>query len=130
MRQIVYVSTMEPGFQTEELGAILHDARYHNRRNAVTGLLLFDGKRFLQALEGEPQDVGATFARISEDKRHRSIAILCDRTIECREFGNWDMATKVREASEYSASVIELVAQVSSPKIKAAFADFVGGAPK
>ena len=126
MRQIVYISQALPDFRVEDLGALLYDARYLNRKDGVTGLLLFDGKRFLQALEGSSSEVGATFARISKDKRHQSIAILSDRTIEFREFGNWDMATKVREASDYSNSVTELVAQVSTPEIKAAFAGFVG----
>ena len=126
MRQIVYTSVTNGKFQVEELGAILHDARFHNKRNAVSGLLLFDGKRFLQALEGESRDVSNTFERISRDKRHRSIKVLCNRKIEFREFGNWDMATKVLEASDYSRSVAALVALVSSPEIKAAFENFAG----
>ena len=126
MHQIVYTSEAQPNFQLGELGAILYDARFHNNRNTVSGVLLFDGRRFLQALEGEPQEVRDTFARISRDKRHRRIKILCDRTIECREFGIWDMATEVREAPDYSKSVVELVASVSSPEIKAAFENFAG----
>lgn len=126
MHQIVYISEAQPNFQVEELGAILYDARFNNSRNAVSGALLFDGERFLQALEGEPQDVSDTFKRISKDKRHRKIKTLCDRTIDFHEFGNWDMATKVHDAPDYSKSVTELVARVSSPEVKAAFENFAG----
>jgi len=62
LRQIIYKSVAVTGFDSRDLGPILFDARFYNRRQGVTGLLLFDGKCFLQALEGDAPDVGATFA--------------------------------------------------------------------
>ena len=126
VRQIVYTSKVHADFQVSELGPILFDARFFNRRNEVTGLLLFDGKSFIQALEGEWRAVGDTFSRIAKDSRHRSIVKLCDRATALREFGNWDMATKVRDAGDYSKSVLDLVYRVTDPEIKLAFERFAG----
>ena len=89
LRQIVYKSVAAAGFVSKELGPILFDAKFHNSKRGVTGLLLFDGKRFLQALEGDAISVGATFARIKKDQRHRSVTLLADRTVDLREFGDW-----------------------------------------
>ena len=90
LRQIVYKSVAAAGFVSKESGPILFDATFHNSKRGVTGLLLFDGKRFLQALEGDAISVGATFARIKKDQRHRSVTLLADRTADLREFGDWD----------------------------------------
>ncbi|MEY4160591.1 MAG: hypothetical protein RLZZ136_1212 [Pseudomonadota bacterium] len=124
MRQIVYSSVATSSFRMDDLGSLLYDARYLNRRSNVTGLLLFDGQNFLQALEGDWRNVGDTLARISKDKRHHSIAILSDRTTDRREFGNWDMATKVLDASDYTKSLKDLISGVTQPEIKMAFEAF------
>ena len=121
MRQIIYTSVAVTGFDSRDLGPILFDARFYNRRRGVTGLLLFDGKCFLQALEGDAPDVGATFSWVRKDKRHRAITLVADRTVAVREFGNWNMATKIGEAIDYNKGVAELVSQVTCPKIKETF---------
>lgn len=130
VRQIVYTSTASRGFETGQLGPILYSARFHNRQNQVTGLLLFDGKRFLQALEGDADDVDFTVARIRTDTRHRSIVVLSDRTVERREFGNWDMAARSGDAGHYNKEIDELVATVTCPDMKATFIGFVASERK
>jgi Sensors of blue-light using FAD len=124
MRQIVYISTAASTFQTADLGPLLYEARYSNLRAGVTGALLFDGKQFLQALEGEFDDVRATYERISRDKRHTKIEGLSDRHVELREFGNWDMATRICNDSNFTASVDDLTRYVSCPKIRLIFENF------
>ena len=124
MRQVVYISTAAQGFDPSELGPILYSARHHNRQNEVTGLLLFDGLRFLQSLEGASREVDETLERVRKDKRHRALVILSDLTVNSREFGNWDMATKLSGATDYSSSVEDLVASVSCPNLRATFIGF------
>lgn len=124
MRQIVYISTAVPTFQTADLGPLLYEARYANLRAGVTGALLFDGKQFLQALEGEIDDVRATYRRISRDTRHTKIKMLSDKDVRFREFGNWDMATRVCNDSHFTASVDDLTRYVSCSEIKLIFENF------
>lgn len=92
MRQIIYVSTASRSVTAADAQAILTAARRNNARDAITGLLYLDGKRFLQALEGEDAAVASAYDRIVADPRHRAIVILSDRIIPEREFGDWSMA--------------------------------------
>ncbi|MBW8775888.1 MAG: BLUF domain-containing protein [Stenotrophomonas sp.] len=51
-RAIVYVSEAVPGFTSERLKTLMEDAARFNRSAGVTGVLLFDGRHFLQYMEG------------------------------------------------------------------------------
>ena len=66
---LTYISTARPE-ATSQLADILAVARRRNLLNGITGLLIADGKRFLQALEGEGGIVEETFVRIKNDPRH------------------------------------------------------------
>ena len=91
MRQLVYISSIKRNAAVDP-ATILAQSRRNNARARITGLLFFDGKRFLQALEGDDAQVDATFARIQQDDRHHALVILSNRSIEAREFGEWAMA--------------------------------------
>lgn len=90
MRQIIYVSTLREGLLADT-AAIVATARRRNAEQRVTGLLMFDGARFLQAIEGRRDAVAATFARIAADPRHHALIVLADRAIDRREFGTEGM---------------------------------------
>ncbi|KQU56013.1 hypothetical protein ASG67_08025 [Sphingomonas sp. Leaf339] len=91
MRQIVYISSLCQNV-VADVPAILATARRRNAGQLVTGMLFFDGRRFLHAIEGAAGPVQQTFTRIQGDPRHQSILILSDRGIERREFGVEAMA--------------------------------------
>jgi len=121
MRQLVYVSTLSPA-AVADASTILSKSRSNNGRDGITGLLWFDGKRFLQALEGDGEAVQRTFARIKGDPRHRAVVILSDRTIDAREFGPWAMAS-ASEGGAAARRVAELVGE-ASPEVRATFEGF------
>ncbi|WP_340264256.1 BLUF domain-containing protein [Sphingobium mellinum] len=58
----------------------------------MTGLLLFNGKRFLQVLEGPREAVERVYDRVCADGRHCAVVKLRETAIAEREFGNWAMA--------------------------------------
>ncbi len=124
MRQLVYISSASPGFDPSGVAAILRISRMNNRRDDVTGLLLFDGKRFLQALEGPADRVEATMLRIAADDRHRASVILSDRVIARREFGSWAMESKPLGALNYPNEIEALLADVTDRSLFATFAGF------
>jgi len=61
---------------------------------------MFNGKRFLQVLEGPSGAVENTFERIRRDTRHRAQVMLSRRTVGRREFGDWSMAFRDGHAGE------------------------------
>jgi hypothetical protein len=92
MYRLVYSSRETQPFSSDELKALLLKSRLRNRELGITGMLIYDGGAFLQALEGDQSAVAATFARIERDPRHCDVAVLFrDSTAAERQFGQWSM---------------------------------------
>ena len=75
-----------------ELASILAVSRANNKRDGVTGALLYSDGCFAQVLEGELDTVQQTFERIQNDMRHDAVVVLEAKPVESRMFGRWDMA--------------------------------------
>lgn len=68
-------------YRSEQLAArqdgdfeeILGRSVANNPSLGITGVLLFDGRYFLQTLEGDARLVGDLFLRIGEDRRHHEL---------------------------------------------------------
>jgi hypothetical protein len=92
MYQLAYISTFGLDVGPQDISQILERSRANNKRKGITGLLIADGIRFLQILEGERLDVEETFTRIGKDTRHFGVFKLAESEIVSRGFGAWDMA--------------------------------------
>lgn len=123
MLQIVYISSAVGVVDTTPVLAV---SRRNNGRDGITGLLYADGRRFLQALEGEAAVVEAALTRITADPRHRAVVVLSCRDIATREFGAWTMAERVPgvDGDAFVQRVQELVAN-AAPAVRATFDGFV-----
>jgi hypothetical protein len=128
MIRLTYISTARSRLDETATAALLATSQHNNRRVGLTGLLLFDGVRFLQALEGEAEPLLATFARIKADPRHRACVELGRAEVDARGFGQWDMAWQRVDGGDSRATLIEtidrLVAQVPDPNTRALFTSF------
>ncbi|KQM63644.1 hypothetical protein ASE75_11065 [Sphingomonas sp. Leaf17] len=127
MRQIVYISTARP--EVAEAGAaseaqILAVSRRNNARDAVTGVLFFNGKRFLQALEGQPDVVARAYDRIKADPRHFAVVTLSERVVETREFGDWAMASSSGSDQKAAETRIAALVAGATPSVRATFESF------
>jgi len=126
MHQLTYISTKRA--DDDELDTILAASRTNNRRDQITGLLISDGVRFLQALEGRKSLVHAAFDRISRDPRHRGIVTLSQRDVQCREFGHWEMASRPIARIDGEPDLVDLVdrlvAEVPEPNVRELFRSF------
>ncbi|MBJ7552677.1 BLUF domain-containing protein [Marinomonas ostreistagni] len=89
--RLIYASRATAEFQPSSIQSILQSARKNNQQNAVTGLLCFNQRGFLQCLEGKRADVNRTFQRILRDPRHESVEIISYQYTEKREFESWNM---------------------------------------
>ena len=58
IKQYLYISTA-PGLSDEEVDAIVDQSARNNTANAVTGLLFYNGRNFLQLFEGDEKTVDA-----------------------------------------------------------------------
>ena len=127
MLQLTYISTASRDITELAVNDILKSARRNNAAAGVTGLLLYDGKRFLQALEGGAEAVNRIYDAIKADPRHRAIVLLSSRETDKRAFGNWSMAAQ-RVGAGASDSLVEqidlLTADVTDASMRAQFRSF------
>lgn len=95
MFRILYLSTANQPFSSGDLSELLQKASARNDAAHITGMLVYSDGDFLQALEGEPENVIEVYGRISVDPRHRDISLL-QRGIGYgdRLFPNWAMGFK------------------------------------
>jgi len=91
LTRLVYTSTISGDFKSDDIEVILEEARHHNNKANVTGMLCFNRKYFLQCLEGSRSAVNKTYHKILNDKRHSNIIMLDYKEIDFREFSNWSM---------------------------------------
>lgn len=87
----VYISSARTGFTAEDLAALLGECRTQNRRRGLTGMLLYNEGRFIQALEGPEFMVRATMERIADDPRHHDVEVLAEEEVKGRQFPSWSM---------------------------------------
>jgi hypothetical protein len=125
IEQILYISTVSPS-EMVNLIAILAVARRNNSANDITGLLMFNGKRFLQVLEGPSEAIDATFERIRRDPRHRGQVLLARKTIPQREFGDWSMGFRDGAHEDSGAVYKTICAKVAdaNPNLRAELTAF------
>ena len=90
MRQLVYISTATPA-GAAEIQSILAIAGKRNEVSGITGFLLFNGRNFLQLVEGESADLLQLMARLANDRRHNGMVTLEDRLIGMRTYPEWAM---------------------------------------
>lgn len=88
---LVYRSRSRSSMTPAELNQLVRTARGHNEAVGVTGILLFDGERFLQLLEGPESEVQAIYERLQNDPRHYQVVKLLQDYAPRRRFGQWGM---------------------------------------
>lgn len=125
MLQLIYVSSATRGADDAVVQDILRASRRNNAADRISGLLLYDGRRFLQALEGDRALVEGAYARIRRDGRHRAVVTLSEKEIDLRQFGAWAMAAQsVTGATSIVQAVDALVADVPDLNTRELFRSF------
>ncbi|KFG89712.1 Photopigment and puc expression activator [Sphingobium herbicidovorans NBRC 16415] len=124
--QIMYISSAQGAVSADQCAAIARAAGVRNRMADVTGLLLFNGKRFIQVLEGPRPAVESAYERICRDERHRGVVKLRESVIDEREFGSWGMAYD--DPARPSDSLKDKVAALLDQANASTRAHFIGSA--
>jgi hypothetical protein len=89
--RVVYVCSTTVGINEHEILRLLKQARIANRKQDVSGMLLYIGGFFLQTLEGEPAMVDAVSGTIFRDKPRMRLTQMARESIAEREFSEWTM---------------------------------------
>jgi len=89
--EILYVSSIAPDASATVVADIVGKARLHNRWLEITGLLVFDGMRFCEQMEGRQADVMAQLARIETDTRHSHLQVVHQGPLAARRFSRFSM---------------------------------------
>lgn len=128
MHQLIYISSAALNVTSTDIDSILAISRLNNAHDDLTGLLIYDGRRFLQALEGPGTAVDKAYERIKLDTRHRASVKLSLREVWSRQFGSWEMASQkvdlIADDDSLGVLVAKMVAQVPDPNTRALFSEF------
>lgn len=119
-RQVLYISAVARYVVTGQLTQLLAEAQANNRRNGITGVLLYTGEAFLQILEGEEPAVSETLSRIGADPRHQQMLTLYDHMVDRRSFGDWSMGFRTIEPEwSHAGNMFRLTRDALAERVKA-----------
>jgi hypothetical protein len=90
--EVLYVSTLAPEQPLSVVAEIAGRARQRNAELDVTGLLIFDGQRFCQQLEGPQKVVLKLIDLIRTDARHVNVEVLHHGPLAGRRFQQFSLA--------------------------------------
>ncbi|MNB89417.1 Blue light- and temperature-regulated antirepressor YcgF [compost metagenome] len=98
IRAVVYASEAATEIAADRLGqiqgklcSIIDDAARFNRDAGVTGVLLFDGTRFLQYLEGPEDGLSVAYSRVVGASSHTALVELQRGRVGNRRLPFWPM---------------------------------------
>ncbi|WP_102945656.1 BLUF domain-containing protein [Stenotrophomonas sp. VV52] len=91
LHAIAYCSRAVAGLALHQVDDLAKDAAAHNLIAGVTGVLLTDGNRFLQYLEGPEEGVRLAYARIINSRSHMDMVELGRSSGGPRRFPYWPM---------------------------------------
>lgn len=91
LKTLTYTSRASLDLTDGDLADILSTARHFNALEGITGLLVFNGVRFLQIIEGSEAAIDGLVARLRIDPRHTAFEVRDERFVAERFFPEWDM---------------------------------------
>ena len=90
IKYLIYVST-PLGFNKKNINSILEISNLNNKKNNITGCLIYRSDLYLQYLEGPSKELENTYNGILKDNRHSDIKKLSENNTKRRLFANWAM---------------------------------------
>ena len=107
--RLIYLSSGTEAVTAAIIDQIVAEAQVKNAKQRVTGLLAYNGRNFMQVLEGESSIISELFQRIETDPRHRDVTILIEEYDVARAFDDWAM-----QALSLASGVLSRRAQMES----------------
>ena len=123
MLRLIYLSTARLGLEAADLENILSRAVAHNLAHGVTGVLLFNGRNFLQVLEGPRRMVEELYERITRDPRHTGVTLIKTEDVRALSYPEWGMKLKDVDADIGEHSLLRLTQQIADALVDVSSAD-------
>jgi len=98
LTRLIYASEISTPLTSSAVQEIVDKARNANQRRHLTGMLAFDSRSFLQALEGPRDMVSELFCKIAADPRHQRVQLLEVVPVDERQFSTWTMGFAAADA--------------------------------
>ena len=129
MYAILYMSEARAWIAPDEMERLCMRWGALNAAVDVTGLLLFDGRRYMQLIEGPDAAARALMTVIAGDPRHANIAYLIDGPAPARQFAGWALRQQRLDAEEPSLrdGAMTFIRQAADPRVQAALMGFTAG---
>ena len=90
IKHLIYTS--KPiNFDDFTISNILNSSQKNNKKDGITGALIFREDMYLQFLEGPKNKVDKTFNKITSDERHKEVIILKEDLTDRKLFTSWAM---------------------------------------
>lgn len=103
LKALTYTSLASLDLTATDLEDIHRTALQCNALEGITGLLVFNGTRFLQIIEGAGPAIDQLVERLRRDRRHSGLEIRDERTVSERSFPGWGMELVRVSASYFEA---------------------------
>lgn len=88
---LIYVSRSRDCLTQDEVLQLLRPFQHHNRRNGISGCLIYKDGEFMQLIEGNKETVLALRDRIRADTRHDNFRIVAEGVLHQRTFTDWGL---------------------------------------
>jgi hypothetical protein len=89
---IIYKSKADPTFNIFEIQKMLQRAKYFNKMNEITGIILYHKSQFIQLIEGEKGAIESLYASIMADERHHEVETILSKASNQSLWMDWSMA--------------------------------------
>jgi hypothetical protein len=113
MRRIVYIST-SAGLPADEVDRLVTSAQRNNAEREITGFLLYNGRNFLQLVEGKQAALMSLMTTLARDPRHSGMLTLIDEPIVERSCPQWTMH-RMRLPFDLATRRVHINAQIPAP---------------
>ncbi|WP_414490079.1 BLUF domain-containing protein [Stenotrophomonas maltophilia] len=100
LRAVAYASEATSGLSMDHVDDLASAAARFNFEAGVTGVLLYDGLRFLQYIEGPEDSINVVYSRILSARSHCELIELGRGRVSGRFFPYWSMRLLWVDASE------------------------------
>lgn len=91
LASLLYASTASTELDSGNVFEIIQTSARRNPTREITGFLLFDGREFLQYVEGPPAELDRLLDTLCDDPRHHSVRVLHCAACDKRLFPKWAM---------------------------------------
>lgn len=129
MHAILYMSEARTHIAPDDMERLCARWGGHNLAIDVTGLLLSDGRRYMQLIEGPATATRTLMGVIAADPRHANISFLIDEPAARRQFAGWALRQQCLDVAEPSLrdTAMTFIRQAEDARVQAALMGFTAG---